>query len=590
MRMRIQGLFLIGLFLGATGPARMLFAQTDWISDLPTSQQFLGSAAEGLVCSPNGAYIGVATARGLILKKGDQTILDQPVGHLYGLDLSPDGRFLAAGGRDGTIRVWDLDSREMIKTLQGHRGTVSSVRFSPDGRRMLSGNWDGSVVLWSTDTWTQLRSLPGHTDEVYGVAFSPNGTLLASGGWDQTIRIWKGETVETLRASAGVMAVAFSPDGKYLAAGAYDGTVGTWSAEGAWSPVAQSRDVRSPVWALTFSPDGRYLVSGHEDGGLRVLSVPEGRTVKIVPHRGAAATGLWLDSPNSRLISVSRSGELAFWRTSITDVVALSVDVDENIPRGKAQDPDAIAVVLGVVQYRNIDRATYAKRDAAVFKEYAVNVLGVPDDRNHLYFKTDEEVTKGEFEKLFTAGGWLERRAQPTSDVYVFYSGHGAPEISKRSPYLIPSDGDANYPTQTGFGLDRLYEELGKLPVRSVTVFLDACFSGGTREKKMLLAIAKPAYLEVENPALLSEKMVAFAASSGDQISSGYPDKRHGLFTYFLLKGLRGDADRDNDRAITVEELEAYLVANVKRTAGQLDREQTPQVMGRDKARVLVRF
>jgi uncharacterized caspase-like protein len=89
---------------------------------------------------------------------------------------------------------------------------------------------------------------------------------------------------------------------------------------------------------------------------------------------------------------------------------------------------------------------------------------------------------------------------------------------------------------------------------------------------------------------LLSEKIVVFAAADSNQISSSYPEKQHGLFTYFLLKGLRGEADKNNDKEIAVDELEVYLVTNVKKTAGQLDREQTPQVMGWDKRRVLVRY
>ena len=265
-------------------------------------------------------------------------------------------------------------------------------------------------------------------------------------------------------------------------------------------------------------------------------------------------------------------------------------DVDMNIPRSKMKNPDAIAVILGIERYRTIQKVNYAKRDAAVFREYAINLLGVPDDKNHIYFKTDDEVTKAEFEKLFTRNGWLARRVQPGSDVYIYYAGHGVPDFKEKSPYLIPSDGDANYPTQTGFSLNRLYEELAKLNVRSITVFLDACFSGGTRGQTTLLANSRLLRIKIDHPALRSEKLVVFSAASGDQISSGYPNKKHGLFTYFLLRGLRGDADKNNDKIITVLELEKYLILNVKKTAGYLDREQTPQVLGRDKQKVLVRY
>jgi glutaredoxin len=88
----------------------------------------------------------------------------------------------------------------------------------------------------------------------------------------------------------------------------------------------------------------------------------------------------------------------------------------------------------------------------------------------------------------------------------------------------------------------------------------------------------------------LSDKITVFAAASGDQISCGYPEKKHGLFTYFLLKGLRGDADKNKDNSLTIEELEEYIVNNVRKTAGTLDREQTPQVFAKDKTRVIIKY
>ncbi len=268
----------------------------------------------------------------------------------------------------------------------------------------------------------------------------------------------------------------------------------------------------------------------------------------------------------------------------------LTVDVDQNIPKSRNKNSDAIAIILGVESYSSIPGVTFAKRDAAIFKEYATSVLGVPNSKNNVYYRTDQEVTKGELLKLFTGNGWLKKRAHSTSDVYIFFAGHGAPDIKDESPYLIPFDGDANYPSQTGFSLALMYEELARLNAKSVTVFLDACFSGGTRENRMLLADARPVLIKVKNPILLSDKLVVFSASSGSEISSGYPDMKHGLFTYFLLKGLRGEADGNRDATLTVAELESYVVTQVSRTAGTLDREQTPQVVGRNKSKALVNF
>ncbi len=323
----------------------------------------------------------------------------------------------------------------------------------------------------------------------------------------------------------------------------------------------------------------------------KATSVPINIILKEV--RGRYDKTLPLDLPFNKpqrkgrdlVVSTVPTTEVDDFETS-----SLSIDVDTNIPKSRNYNQDAIAIILGVEQYKSIPNVTFAKRDASIFKEYAIRVLGVPNSKNNIYFKTDYEVTKGEFLKLFTGNSWLKKRVQPNSDVYIYFAGHGAPDVKDKTPYLIPSDGDANYPSQTGFNLNVLYEELSKLNARSICVFLDACFSGGTRENTMLLADSRPVFIKIENPTLQSDKLVAFSATDSHEISSGYPAKKHGLFTYFLLKGLRGDADKNYDKSITIAELEEYLVANVRKTAGFLDREQTPQVMGMNKQKQLVKY
>jgi len=297
-----------------------------------------------------------------------------------------------------------------------------------------------------------------------------------------------------------------------------------------------------------------------------------------------------IDKPLQNIQEFIVKGELLEKELPQGNIPMLSIDVEKDIPTVSGTNENAIAIILGVEKYRSIQNVPFAKRDAHWFKEYAVNLFGVPENKNNLYFKTDAEVTKAEFEKLFSDNGWLSRRVNKNSDIYIYYAGHGGPDINDKTPYLIPYDGDPNYPTQTGFPVNRLYEELAKLDVHSITVFIDACFSGGTRENKMIFADARPVHITVENPAVLSEVLTVFTASSGDQISSSYPEKNHGLFTYYLLKGFKGEGDLNNDNQITVEEMETYLQTNVSRTAGMLDREQTPQVIGIDKAKILVDF
>ena len=154
--------------------------------------------------------------------------------------------------------------------------------------------------------------------------------------------------------------------------------------------------------------------------------------------------------------------------------------------------------------------------------------------------------------------------------------------------YLIPYDGDPNYASQTGYEMDKLYDQLSNLGARSTTVFLDACFTGSNRESEILLAGARPVFMEVDESA--TRDVTVFSASSGKEISSAWPEKKHGLFSYYLMKGMRGDADANKDNQITVGELGDYVKENVSDMAGMLDREQTPGLQTLDEQKVLISF
>ncbi len=254
--------------------------------------------------------------------------------------------------------------------------------------------------------------------------------------------------------------------------------------------------------------------------------------------------------------------------------------------RGAAR-PEAYAVILGVEDYPKAPRVSHARRDAAAFRAFAAGVLGVPDDANHMFY-LDEGVTLAELRKAFSPSGWLARRVGPQSEVFVFYAGHGAPSLDGKGAYLVPQDGDPNYAVETGFPIDDMLKSLDGSKAKSVTVWLDACFSGADRESRPLIADARPLSLKVE-PVVPPGKVSLFSAASGSQVSSAFPAKRHGLFTWYALRGLDGEADADKDGTLTAGELADFLGARVSREAGAHDREQTPGFRG-DRARPLARY
>ena len=265
-------------------------------------------------------------------------------------------------------------------------------------------------------------------------------------------------------------------------------------------------------------------------------------------------------------------------------------EVERDIPRAVGANPDAIAVVIGVERYGSLPPADFAARDAQLFRRYAVSALGAREDRGRVYVRTDADATGNELRKVFADDGWLARRVTPSSDVYVFFSGHAATDAKSGTSYLLPTDGDATYPSETGFAFSTLFAQLARLDVRSVTVFLDACCTAATRASGLLPRGNGPIIVSVEHPALLRDNFAVFAATATTQTASDLGDKRYGMLTYFAMMGLRGAADSDGDSTVSVGELERYLADHVGAAAASLNREQTPVVVARDKTRILIRL
>lgn len=236
------------------------------------------------------------------------------------------------------------------------------------------------------------------------------------------------------------------------------------------------------------------------------------------------------------------------------------------LPAASAPSPRRHAVIVGVERYReNLPRADFASGDARLAAEYFKRVLGVPEQ--NLALLLDDRAAKSDFEKYFER--WLPNRVEAGDEVFVYFSGHGAPNPAKGDAYLVPYDGDPTYIAQTGYSLDRLYAQLAKLPAKSVVVAMDSCFSGAGG-RSVLAKGARP-LVTVAATENIPAKLTVLAASAGDQTSNSYQEKGHGLFTYYLLKGMK---EKGSDLKAVFD----YLKPEVARTARrELNADQDPQ-------------
>lgn len=217
---------------------------------------------------------------------------------------------------------------------------------------------------------------------------------------------------------------------------------------------------------------------------------------------------------------------------------SLSSDVDRDIPNWGTPLENRYALVIGNEDYASRSRslnpevnADFAENDARVVADYLRDVFGVPADHLTLMINATGNEMRREIKSLAN----LARAAAGNAEIYFYYSGHGLPSASDRTPYLIPVDGDGQQP-ELGVSLPDLYSQLTAHPVRRAHVILDACFSGGARNEEL---VAMKGIRVVPKANAIPDGLLVWASSSGNQASGVYREQFHGHFTYQLLKTLQ---------------------------------------------------
>ena len=291
-----------------------------------THELTTGVAARVLsvVFSPDGTLLAIGRSDNKVslwdISKNDiiATLINE---HITDISFSPDGTLLAIGSSD-KVKLWNVETKENIATLEGHSGLIRSVSFSSDETLLASGSSDNKVKLWDVETNENIATLEGHRRGVRSVSFSSDGTLLASGSSDGTVKLWDMATYENVATLEGkwwgVLSVAFSPDGSLLAASGYnDDIVKVWDVETKEHLVTYEGH-RDSVNSVAFSPDGAILASGSDFRGRD----SDEQTVKFWDILAIKRT----------LVKVSGDNQTGVFHTQLAEPLVVEVRDSDNNP------------------------------------------------------------------------------------------------------------------------------------------------------------------------------------------------------------------------------------------------------------------
>jgi uncharacterized protein with WD repeat len=289
------------------------------------------------------ALILVAAGAYVLYESLSQGPLRTLTGHSLDADsiaFTQDGKWIAAGGWDTSINIWNVADGRLSLTIKNFSGHAAP--FSPDGKWIAGGAGDSNVMIWDAATGRTAHTFSKHTKKVQTVAFSPDGTELVSGGEDSMVYVWNianDRLVQTLTGHTDkVSSTAFSPDGKRIVSAGFDGNIMVWDVSSGQTIYAPLTSNHSKVISATFSPDGGSIASGGSDFNVRVWDADTGQHLRAYP--GTSLVNSVAYSPNGKLIAAGNNdGSVNVWDAQTVRLVH-KFDAHTGIVWGVGFSPD----------------------------------------------------------------------------------------------------------------------------------------------------------------------------------------------------------------------------------------------------------
>jgi hypothetical protein len=329
-----------------------------------------------------------------------------------------------------------------------------------------------------------------------------------------------------------------------------------------------------------------------DDKGISKINVSlNGSPVKLDHKRGIkiVPTG---DEADPKKIDVLQKIQLQYGQNvikiSATDNDGISQKESIKIIRVKERG-DIWAIVIGINQYQKAQNLKYAVNDARAFKDYLKDYVGIPDER--IFYLANQDATKSKIESLL--GTTIKRKASKDDTVIIFYAGHGAVEPDPSNldgdgfeKYLLPHDADLEDLYSTAISMNDIQTIFMRIRTDRLIFIADTCYSGASGGRTMTAAKTRANLSDKFYERISKGKgRVIISSCSANEISKEDDNLKHGIFSYYMLEGLKGRADQDGDGIITVSELFSYITREVPQASAQ---DQHPVKKGETEGELVI--